>query len=306
MPASSTVSGSALSTARSASLPGFERALLVLVERQIGAVGGRAAQRVGAAERLAPAPRAPWSDRLVRMIACEIGRNGDTGTLSVASATFTPASSSERSGLISRWRSGGSRCASSRKPLVEIVVGVGGEHQPHAGDLLDLARRGHADVADHPAPPLERNLAIDLLVEVEIARADHDRADVVRRAMEQQLLGLRARQAVGGIEAGPSGIGRGARAQIVRRLAADMDVEPAHLEPVVAEAGLAQPAGPGLDERPERRVADRLPVRAEGERSAHGQRALAMGLLVDAHQLARDPVPLEHAGGAEGVIGARR
>ena len=153
--------------------------------------------------------------------------------------------------------------------------------------------------------PASGNLAIDLLVKLEIARADHDRADVVRRAVQQQLLGLRARQAVGVIEAGPSGIGCRAGAQVIRRLAADMDVKPAGLEPVVAEAGLSQPAGPGLDERPERRVAGRLPVRAEGEASAHGQRALAIGLLVDAHELARNAVALEHAGGAEGVIGAR-
>ena len=101
---------------------------------------------------------------------------------------------------------------------------------------------------DDPAPALERDFPIDLVVEIEIARPDHDRADVVRRAMKQQLLGLVARQAVIGIESGPARVGRGARAHIVGGLAAGVNVKAAHLEPVVAEAGLAQPASPGLDE----------------------------------------------------------
>ena len=46
---SSTVSGSALSTARSANLPGSSEPLFVFVERQIGAVGGGAAQRLACA-----------------------------------------------------------------------------------------------------------------------------------------------------------------------------------------------------------------------------------------------------------------
>ena len=46
---------------------------------------------------------------LTRATDCQIGQNIETGTLSVASPTFTPASSRSRSGVISRCRSAGSR-----------------------------------------------------------------------------------------------------------------------------------------------------------------------------------------------------
>ena len=75
---------------------------------------------------------------------------------------------------------------------------------------------------------------------------------------------------------------------------------------VVAEARLAEPAGPGLDEGPERRIAGGRPVGAERQRRAHGQRAVVVRLLVDAQQFVRDAVAFEDAGGAEAVIGLGR
>src|SRR5262245_60495938 len=109
-----------------------------------------------------------------------------------------------------------------------------------------------------------------------------------------------------GIETCPAGIGRRTRADIVGRLATDVNVEPAHLEPVVAEAGFAQPSQPCLDEGCERGAARRLPVWAECQRGAHRQRTFLMGLFVGAQQLRRRTMPLEQASGPEGMIGADR
>ena len=76
--------------------------------------------------------------------------------------------------------------------LVEIGVGVGCQHEPHAGDAFDVARRDDVDVAHHPAAALERNLLVDLLVKIEhaepAAAGDRDRADVVLGALQQQFL----------------------------------------------------------------------------------------------------------------------
>src|SRR5438046_1213902 len=51
---------------------------------------------------------------LMRTTDCQIGQNIDTGTLSVAKPTLTPASSRSRNGVISRCRSGGERVAGAQ------------------------------------------------------------------------------------------------------------------------------------------------------------------------------------------------
>src|SRR4051812_13223258 len=144
--------------------------------------------------------------------------------------------------------------------FVEVIVGVCSEEEAHAHDALDIAWRDRADVADHPAPPLEGNFPVNLLVEIEVARPDHHRTDVVRRAMKQKLLGLIARQTMVGIESSPARVWRSARAHIVGGLAPGMNVKPAHLEPVVAEAGLAQPTSPRLHKGAEGHSTHGLPV----------------------------------------------
>src|SRR6266581_1263133 len=70
--------------------------------------------------------------------------------------------------------------------------------------------------------------------------------------------------------------------------------------------GLAKPARPRLDERTERSVARRLPVRAERECRPHRQGAVAVGILVGPYHLVRDAVFFEHAGGAVGMISLHR
>src|SRR5882762_477729 len=95
-------------------------------------------------------------------------------------------------------------------------------------------------MTEHPAPPFQRDLAVDLLKQIEHAgrgAGGGDRPDVILGAMKQDVLDLLPRQASVVIESGPSGVGRRRRAQLLRRTAADIDIESGHLEPVIAERG---------------------------------------------------------------------
>src|SRR5262249_55048024 len=101
--------------------------------------------------------------------------------------------------------------------FVERSVGLRGEHQPHSDNALDVALREPVDVSKHPAPTIERYLAVHLLVEVEIVAPDHNRANVVLRAQEQQFLDLLARQTVAVVKPGPTGVRRCTGSYRVRR-----------------------------------------------------------------------------------------
>ena len=171
--------------------------------------------------------------------------------------------------------------------------------------------RDDVDVADHPAPALQGNLAVDLLIKVEDAEpcgtADRRSPGCCSRAMQQHVLELLARQAGVGIETRPSRCrARPRPLTLSEGLRPIMTKQPAHLEPVVAEPGLAEPSAPAFNQRAERRVACGFPLRADRKRCAHRQRASLMDLLVGIEQFGRDAVALVDAGGAETVVGARR
>src|SRR5262249_53185478 len=133
--------------------------------------------------------------------------------------------------------------------LVDVTVGVSGQDDAHAGNALDITRCQDRDMAKHPAAAVERNLAIHFLEQVEHARRSaykRHRADVVGCKQQQDLLGLWARQKEIVVEPRPTGVWRRRRAHDVRWIASDADDEAGHLEPVIAERGLAEPSGPRL------------------------------------------------------------
>jgi len=88
-------------------LAGFERALLSLVEGQVGIVDRRAAKRLGAGQCRSGATRSLVT-RSTRATSSQIGQNMEIGTLSVTNPTLTPALMRSRIGVISRCGSGGS------------------------------------------------------------------------------------------------------------------------------------------------------------------------------------------------------
>ena len=128
-----------------------------------------------------------------------------------------------------------------------------------------------------------------------------------RAQCTQQLLDLVARQAVVGVEAGPAGVRCGLRAQVVGGRAADVRRN----SPLILSMSSPSPGSPSQPAQastngPSGALPAALQFGLNAKRRPHGQRAVAMRLLVDAQQLARDAMALEDAGGADGVIGAGR
>ncbi len=116
---------------------GLQGAALAFVERQVGAVGGGTAQRLHARQRLGR------RDPLLGHVARALDRLRDRQEIRdrhvVGRERYLHAGikqAAQRHDLVVALRR--QPLGVDVQPFVEIVVGVGGEHQPHAHDAFDV------------------------------------------------------------------------------------------------------------------------------------------------------------------------